>query len=67
MSQTPLANYRNRMMRTHTPQRVAMSLVLTGGAVLSFASWVEDAPWMVRMRAVDLESARHSSIRSAPT
>jgi outer membrane protein len=61
VSRTPLVNSRNRIMRTHTLQRAAMSFVLAGGAVLPFASSAEDAPWLVRMRAVDLESARKDS------
>ena len=48
-------------MRTHTFRRVAVSLLLAGGAVLPFASQAQDAPWLVRVRAVDLESANKDS------
>jgi outer membrane protein len=48
-------------MRTHTFRRVAMSLVLAGGVVLPLASQAQDAPWLVRVRAVDLASANKDS------
>jgi len=48
-------------MKTNAFSRVAMSLVLAGGAVLPFASQAQDAPWLVRVRAVDLESANKDS------
>ena len=35
-------------MRTHTLGRVAMTLVLAGGAALPFASQAQDEPWLVR-------------------
>ena len=48
-------------MKTNTFSRVAMSLVLAGGAVLPFASQAQDAPWLVRVRVVDLASANKDS------
>lgn len=62
LSRTPLVNHNmNRNMRTHSFKRIAMAVVLAGGAVLPFASQAQDAAWLVRVRAVDLKSANKDS------
>jgi len=38
-----------------------MVIALAGGAMLNFAAQAQDAPWMVRVRAVDLQSANKDS------
>ena len=48
-------------MRTQSFVRVAMYLALAAGTALPFASQAQDAPWLVRVRAVDLESANKDS------
>jgi outer membrane protein len=44
-----------------TLQRAAVAIALAGGTMLSFAAQAQDAPWMVRVRAVDLQSANKDS------
>lgn len=48
-------------MRTPRFHRAAMALALAAGAALPLASQAQDAPWLVRVRAVDLRSANNDS------
>ena len=48
-------------MNTRTLQRSAMALALVGGAMLTSAAQAQDAPWLVRVRAVQLQSANKDS------
>jgi outer membrane protein len=48
-------------MRTRTFNRTTWAILLAGSALLPFASQAQDAPWLVRLRAVDLESANKDS------
>jgi outer membrane protein len=48
-------------MNTTTFQRAAMAAALAGGAMLAFTAQAQDASWLVRVRAVDLQSANKDS------
>jgi outer membrane protein len=48
-------------MRTRSFTLAATAILLAGGALLPFASQAQDAPFLVRVRAVDLESANSDS------
>jgi outer membrane protein len=48
-------------MRTKNAQCAALALALAGGVALPFAVQAEESPWLVRVRAVDLESDNEDS------
>ena len=48
-------------MRTRTFTLAATAILLAGGVLLPVASQAQDAPFLVRVRAVDLESANTDS------
>ena len=48
-------------MRTRSFTLAATAILLAGGALLPVASQAQDAPFLVRVRAVDLESANTDS------
>ena len=48
-------------MRTRSFTLAATAILLAGGALLPVASQAQDAPFLVRVRAVDLESANSDS------
>lgn len=49
------------MNTTTTFQRAVLAAALVGGTLLAFAAQAQDAPWLVRLRAVDLQSANKDS------
>lgn len=50
-------------MSTHTFKRVAVAIAIAGGTVLPLAAQAQaqEAPWLVRVRAVQLDSANKDS------
>lgn len=48
-------------MTPHTLGRFALALVLAGGAALPLASQAQETPWLLRLRAVNLDSANKDS------
>lgn len=48
-------------MRTKNAQCAAVLLALAGGVALPFAVQAEESPWLVRVRAIDLESDNEDS------
>lgn len=48
-------------MRTKNAQCAVLALALAGGVALPFAAQAEESPWLVRVRAVDLESDNEDS------
>jgi len=49
------------MNTTTTFQRAVLAAALAGGTLLAFSAQAQDAPWLVRLRAVDLQSANKDS------
>ena len=49
------------MKTTTTFQRAALAAALAGGTLLAFPAHAQDAPWLVRLRAVELQSANKDS------
>jgi outer membrane protein len=48
-------------MQTKLFNRVAVALVLAGGVALPLAAQAQEGPWLVRVRAVNLDSANKDS------
>jgi outer membrane protein len=48
-------------MKTTTFKRAAMVLAVAGSVAMSFAAQAADGPWLVRVRAVNLDSANGDS------
>jgi outer membrane protein len=56
-----LNHHRNSTVNTKTFQLSAITLALVGGAMLTSVAQAQDAPWLVRVRAVQLQSANKDS------